>query len=51
MSQSIRAVVSKKNYDKIIKLTELPFDIGFDKAITLILDKYEKSITKDGAKN
>jgi hypothetical protein len=41
-TQEVRAVVSKENYNKVLLLTDLPFNIGFDKAITLLLNKYEK---------
>lgn len=41
-TQEVRAVVSKENYDKVLTLTDLPFNVGFDKAITLLLNKYEK---------
>jgi hypothetical protein len=40
-TQEVRAVVSKENYNRVLELTDLPFTIGFDKAITLLLNKYE----------
>jgi hypothetical protein len=41
-TQEVRAVVSKENYNKVLELSDLPFTIGFDKAITLLINKYEK---------
>ena len=41
-TQEVRAVVSKENYDKVLALSDLPFHVGFDKAITLLINKYEK---------
>ena len=41
-TQEVRAVVSKKNYNRVLALSDLPFHIGFDKAITLLLNKFEK---------
>lgn len=41
-TQEVRAVVSKENYNKVLALTDLPFNVGFDKAITLLLNKFEK---------
>ncbi len=43
-TQEVRAVVSKENYNKVLLLTDLPFNVGFDKAVTLLLSKYEKLI-------
>jgi len=41
-TQEVRAVVSKENYNKVLSLTDLPFSVGFDKAITILLSNYEK---------
>ncbi|MBL7002276.1 MAG: hypothetical protein ISR80_05945 [Nitrosopumilus sp.] len=41
-TQEVRAVVSKENYNKILELSDLPFNVGFDKAITLLIIKYEQ---------
>ena len=41
-TQEVRAVVSKENYNKVLELSDLPFHVGFDKAITILIEKYDK---------
>ena len=40
-SDEVRAVVSKRNYDKIIEFTDLHFPVGLDKALTIVIKKFE----------
>jgi len=42
-TETVRAVVSSINYNKIIKLADLPIEISFDKALTIILEKFHQS--------
>ena len=36
-TETVRAVVSKQNFNKVMKLANLPIDVSFDKALTIIL--------------
>jgi len=38
----IRAVIAEETYNKIILINNLPFKIGFDKSIKLLIENYEK---------
>lgn len=42
-TETVRAVVSSKNYKKIMKLANLPIEVSFDKALTITLDKFTKN--------
>ena len=46
MNDEIRACVSPTNYKKTMRLLDLPITIGFDKALTILLANYEKSVKK-----
>ncbi len=43
MSYRPRPFVTEKNYNKIIKLADLPFDCAFDKALSAVLLNLENS--------
>ena len=44
--QKIRPEISDGNYKKIRRLSQLPFDVGFDRCLTIVLEKFEKSQKK-----
>ena len=42
MSTEIRAVITPKLYNKIKQKVDLPVNVGLNKSLIILLDRYEK---------